>query len=94
MTRGHASFKYSSLYFGNRVAKLDSSVNAPAVLSAGVKGSCFHLSKVSSLSQGLSLLWVEGMMKRGEAEVTIAVLCFACASITVGFEDHATKPLR
>ena len=41
-------------------------MNAPAVLSVGVKGSCFHLSKVSSLSQGLSLLCVEGMMKRRE----------------------------
>ena len=37
-------------------------MNAPAALSAGVKGSCFHLSKVSSLSHGLSLLCVEGMM--------------------------------
>ena len=64
VTRGHASFKYSSLYFGKRVAKLDSSVKGPAVLSAAVKGSCFHLSKVSSLSQGLSFLCVEGMMKR------------------------------
>ena len=27
---------------------------------------CFHLSKVSSLSQGLSFLCVEGMMKRWE----------------------------
>lgn len=64
VTRGHASFKYSSLYLGKRVTKLDSSVNGPAALSAGVKGSCFHLSKVSSSSQGLSFLCVEGMMKR------------------------------
>ena len=62
MTRGHASLRYSSLYFGKRVAKLDSSVKAPAELSAGVNGSCFHLSKVSSLSQGLSLLRVEGIL--------------------------------
>lgn len=64
--RGHASFKYSSLYFGKRVAKLDSSANGPAVLSAGLNGSCFHLSKVSSLSQGLSFLCVEGMRNGGK----------------------------
>ena len=39
-------------------------MKGPAVLSAAVKGSCFHLSKVSSLSQGLSFLCVEGITKR------------------------------
>lgn len=42
--------------------KLDSSVNVPEA-SAGVKGSSFHLSRVSSLSHGLSFLCVEGMVK-------------------------------
>ena len=39
-------------------------MKGPAVLSAAVKGFCFHLSRVSSLSQGLSFLCVEGIMKR------------------------------
>ena len=43
----------------------DSSLNVPAALSAGVKGSSLHLSKVSSLSHGLSLLWVEGIFAVG-----------------------------
>ncbi len=41
--------------------KLDSSVNVPEA-SAGVKGSSFHLSNVSSLSHGLSFLCVEGIV--------------------------------
>lgn len=42
MTALHASRKYFSRYFGNRVAKEDSSVNVPPLLSAAVNGSTFH----------------------------------------------------
>ena len=34
--RGHASLRYISRYLGNKVAKDDSSVKVPALLSSGV----------------------------------------------------------
>ena len=44
----------------NRTKEL-SSVKVPDA-SAGVNGSSFHLSNVSSLSQGFSFLYVEGIV--------------------------------
>ena len=42
VTALHTSLKYFSRYFGNKVAKDDSSMKAPALLSSGLKGSIFH----------------------------------------------------
>jgi hypothetical protein len=42
VTALHTSRRYFSRYFGKRVAKDDSSVNAPALLSVVRKGSIFH----------------------------------------------------
>jgi hypothetical protein len=42
VTALQTSRRYFSRYFGNRVAKDDSSVKVPALLSSGLKGSTFH----------------------------------------------------
>lgn len=42
VTALHTSRRYFSLYLGNRVAKEDSSVSVPPLLSDGVNGSIFH----------------------------------------------------
>jgi hypothetical protein len=42
VTALHTSRRYFSRYFGKRVAKDDSSVNVPPVLSVDWKGSIFH----------------------------------------------------
>lgn len=42
VTALQTSLRYFSRYFGKRVAKDDSSVNVPPLLSVGGKGSTFH----------------------------------------------------
>ncbi|KAF4126568.1 Zinc-binding dehydrogenase [Geosmithia morbida] len=61
VTSGHASFRYTSRYLGNRVANDDSSANVPPTLSFGVNASTFHLS-MSPVSHGFSFLCVDGIV--------------------------------
>jgi hypothetical protein len=50
----HTSRKYFSLYLGKRVAKDDSSVSGPPLLSSGLKGSTLHygLSEFARVKDG------------------------------------------
>ena len=59
---GHGSAKSPTRQVEVTRTNEDSSLKVPAALSAGVKASSFHLSRLSSLSQGLSFLCVDGIL--------------------------------
>lgn len=72
----HDALRYCSRYFGKSVANELSSLRVPPRLCSGLKASSFHLS-ISSVSQGLSFLYVDGI----SAEIAVLEWIRGCLNV-------------